>query len=157
MYATFIQDSMIRSIILCVALLGAAATTSRAQDVEALLQSAAKQNWYIRAAAESNARWEGRVTFDDHKILVGGSAVSFDNIRTIERRTNVGGGWKAGAIIGAGSGAALGFMLAGLCEFDCGGQGLIGALVFGGIGALLGGVTGQLVKPPEHQWNPVWP
>jgi len=53
--------------------------------------------------------------------------------------------------------AALGYGLSGLCEPSCSGEGLKGALIFGGIGAILGGVFGQIILPAEHRWRTTWP
>lgn len=128
------------------------------QTASHTLEEAARHNWYVRAHADSSVLGEGRIQrVDSASVIMGARQFALVDISRLDRRLNVGGGWKAGAVVGTLSGAAFGTALAGLCESDCGNAEIHAALVFGGIGALIGGVLGQVIRPPRHTWKRVWP
>jgi hypothetical protein len=129
-----------------------------APALTAQLRLAQQRNWLVRITTDTAPTLEGRVRAQgDDRFLVGNHAIALQYVRQVERRLNVGGGWKAGAFVGAGMGAAFGWGLGGLCESDCGGVRLTGAAIMTLPGALLGGVIGQLISPPQHRWQRVWP
>lgn len=128
-----------------------------AQNVQATLKDATQHNWYVRASTTNNVI-EGRSHgLDSISVTIGRTRVPIAEISELDRRLNQGGGWKVGALLGTLGGGAFGVGLSGLCESRWGGLALEGALVFGGIGAVLGGVIGQLVRPSQHTWTKVWP
>jgi len=149
----------ILSLVAAVAAVVLAAAPANAQDhLSQHLRVAAERNWYVRVSGDSSRLAEGRVRLNpSHLLRIGNAPVVIDEIRRVERRVDVGGGWKVGTFLGAGSGAAFGYGLSGLCELNCSGEGLKGALIFGGIGAILGGVFGQIIFPAEHRWRTTWP
>ena len=158
LYRVIISRMINRILVAIVILLAFSARSSSAQNRIDVLKSADRYNWFIRSNLQSGNSVEGRVnSLDSSRVVIDRTSILLSEISRVERRFNAGGGWKFGAGVGAGAGAVFGYGLAGLCESDCGGTQAAAILVFGGVGALLGGVIGQAIHPPRHYWKPVYP
>ncbi len=80
-----------------------------------------------------------------------------DVTRYWDRRRAIAAGAVVGGIAGAASGAFLGMLAAGLCEYDChaslGEGAVIGGLLVGATGALAGGAIGAAIPRWSLRWR----
>jgi hypothetical protein len=157
-----ISKSIRSALPIMIALAAGFVTRASAQGVDTvviqrqdILRDGARHNWYVRATGSSTLSGRLRDAIKD-TATIGAHRITVADIAQLERRTNVGGGWKAGALMGTGGFGYLGHELAGLCEGDCDGAALGGTLIGAAIGAVLGGVIGQLLVPAKHEWQTVW-
>ena len=120
-----------------------------------LMRTADQENWFIRASTHEREAL-GRIAEIRHDTaVVGGHAIVIADITRVERRFSSGGGWKRGAAIAGGATAVFAaYALIFSCEYNCSPLPAAGIV---GISALIGGLAGQLISPPQHSWRDVYP
>ena len=132
--------------------------TGRGLDSASILQL--KPDRFVRIQLPELGRIQGRVSFHSSSEMVlqmeGESrAISLAAVDTLWVR---GRGTKTGAIIGGllgiGGGIFLGALADGLCEYDCGGNYVVGGAIFG---AVTGGAAGAIIGTAIPRWRRVFP
>jgi hypothetical protein len=119
-----------------------------------------KPDRFIRIQLPELGRMEGRVGFrtesemvlqmDEQNRTV--TLASVDTLWVRGRRTKTGA--IIGGILGIGGGIFLGALANALCEYDCGGNYVVGGAVFG---AVSGGVAGAIIGAAIPRWRRVFP
>lgn len=120
-----------------------------------LWQSASSNNWYLRLIVAGPDTVAGRVHYSGGQARIAGDAVP-EAILRIERRVERGNGALVGGLIGVLAGGVMG---AGIAEgLSSGGSGaaLWGFSTLGGLGGILGALSGHAVAPGRVEWEPVW-
>jgi len=136
----------------------ALASAVPAQEVQEQLRLAQRHNWFVRLVTDTAVIAQGRVQLQSgDSFLVGQQPVALTEVQVIERRSNVGGGWKPGALLDGAVGATLGLGLSQLCGYECDGEAVKIAVVMAIPAAAIGGVLGYFINPPSHEWTRVWP
>jgi len=134
------------------------ASAAPAQEIQEQLRLAQRRNWFVRLVTDTAVIAQGRVQLGSGvSFLVGQQPVELTEVQVIERRTNVGGGWQTGTLVGGAVGATLGLGLSQLCGYECNGEAVKIAVVMAIPTAAIGGVLGYFINPPSHEWTRIWP
>ena len=117
---------------------------------------------FVRIALPELNRIQGRVgqRTATSLTLIGARDTSTVNLAVIDtvwvRGRRITTGAILGGIVGAGGGVFLGWLVAGLCEYDCPGipsATVVGGLLGAGAGAIVGGAIGAAIP----RWRRIYP
>ena len=120
-----------------------------------VIREAEQENWFIRASTRER-EVVGRIgEIRRDTAVIGEHAIAIGDVFRIERRFGSGGGWKSGAVFGGAIATVVSaYALVLSCEINCSPLPAVGIV---GISALIGGIAGQLIRPPQHSWREEWP
>ena len=135
-----------------------AQTSSRSLDSASILLL--RPDRFVRIQLPEIGRIQGRVGFRTESEMVlqmdeKNRTVSLGSVDTLwvrGRRTKTGA--IIGGLLGIGGGIFLGAIANALCEYDCGGNYIVGGAAFG---AVSGGVAGAIIGTAIPRWRRVFP
>lgn len=136
-------------------------TRDTAQDTvpTALLDRAARSNWYLRTITIDSPHdtITGHVRMAGDRYRIGDAFLEPAAIRSLDRRTQEGSGALVGALVGA---IVIGALAESASDWNGRGDGSTNwiALSLGaGGGAMLGMLAGHTVHPGRTSWQSIWP
>jgi hypothetical protein len=149
--------------IVCMLALSSAASAQqpapRDSVPRALLDRAARSNWYLRTVTVDapHDTIAGRVRMASGRYRIGDEWVERGAIQSLDRRIEEGSGALIGGLIGA---IVVGAAAEGLSHWNRQDDGSTNFFALGlgaGAGAMFGMFTGHAVHPGRVHWQAIWP
>lgn len=125
---------------------------------QALLDRAARSNWYLRTVTldAPHDTIAGRVRMAGDRYRIGDALLEPAAIQTLDRRVQEGSGALVGAFVGA---IVIGALGESTSDWDGRGDGSanwVGLGLGAGAGAMFGLLAGQLAHPGRVSWQTIW-